>query len=213
MTNMSMRSFRSRHWLWFAFVPFLACTSERREEPIAPIGNASAVHGKAPPATGLFPSIVLLEPGAPIETLVPEEPAVMDQYGTAFHPKVLLVRPGQPVDFKNSEDVLHNVHVVHIESRETEFNVGTPVVGSYRHRFEREGAYDVSCEIHPSMAALLFVTSAPFATIADSQGNFEISSVPAGSYRLTVWNLDPNRRFEQTVEVGEGLTQLTIATR
>ncbi|MGH9319385.1 MAG: plastocyanin/azurin family copper-binding protein [Vicinamibacteria bacterium] len=147
----------------------------------------------------------------PIDAPISEEPAIMDQYGTAFHPKVLVVRPGQAVDFQNSEDVLHNVHVIEMESRETEFNVGTPVVGSYRHRFEREGAYDVSCEIHPSMAALVIVTEAPITAIADIQGSFELTSVPAGSYRLTVWNLDPKRRREQTIEIADGATHLSIA--
>jgi plastocyanin len=207
---MTKKLFLNRLLVAVAFVPIAACTPPRGGKPISPADGPRSVQGKAPPATGIFPSIVTLEPETPIETVVPEEPAVMDQYGTAFHPKVLLVRPGQPVDFKNSEDVLHNVHVVHIESGETEFNVGTPVVGSYRHRFQREGAYDVSCEIHPSMAALLFVTSAPFATIADSQGNFAIPSVPAGSYRLTVWNLDPHRWRKRTVVIDEGITELSL---
>jgi plastocyanin len=140
----------------------------------------------------------------------PEEPALMDQYGTAFWPKLLVVRPGQPVDFKNSEDVLHNVHVIDAETRKTEFNVGTPVVGAYRHVFEREGAYDVSCNIHPSMAAFLIVTAAPFVAVADSQGNFGLDAIPEGSYQARVWNLDPKRRSERTIEIDAGLDALDL---
>jgi hypothetical protein len=137
----------------------------------------------------------------------------MDQYGSAFLPKVLVARVGQPVDFKNSEDVLHNVRVVDTESGKTVFNVGTPVVGSYRHTFEKEGAYDVSCDIHPYMAAFIIVTSAPYWAIAGSEGEFDIPEVPEGVYRLTVWNLDPKRRLETRVEIGGEPTELSLEPR
>jgi hypothetical protein len=134
----------------------------------------------------------------------------MDQYGTAFRPKLLVVRPGQPVDFKNSEDVLHNVHVIDAETRQTEFNVGTPVVGAYRHSFEREGAYDVSCSIHPSMAAFVIVTAAPFVAVADSHGSFELEAIPEGTYHVRVWNLDLERRSERRVTIEGATKSLTL---
>jgi plastocyanin len=146
----------------------------------------------------------------PTPARAPEEPALMDQYGTAFWPRLLVVRPGQPVDFKNSEDTLHNVHVIDSETRETEFNVGTPMVGAYRHVFEREGAYDVSCNIHPSMAAFLIVTAAPFYAVADSQGNFELDEIPEGSYVARVWNMDPRRRRERTIRIDATLDALDL---
>jgi plastocyanin len=152
----------------------------------------------------------MLVPEIPVESPVPEEPALIDQYGTAFWPKLLVVRPGQPVDFKNSEDVLHNVHVIEAETRETEFNVGTPVVGAYRHVFEKEGAYDVSCNIHPSMAAFVIVTAAPFVAVADSQGNFALEAVPEGAYDVRVWNLDPKRRIERKVSIDAATKSLTL---
>ena len=152
----------------------------------------------------------MLAPEIPIEIAVPSEPALMDQYGTAFRPKLLVVRPGQPVDFKNSEDVLHNVHVIDAETRETEFNVATPVVGAYRHVFEPEGAYDVSCNIHPSMAAFVIVTAAPFVAVADSQGNFELEAIPEGTYDVRVWNLDSKRRSERKATIDASTKSLTL---
>jgi plastocyanin len=178
------------------------------EEPPAEVSPKLA--GKAPPATGGYPSVVMLSPEVPIETEIPTEPALMDQYGTAFRPKLLVVRPGQPVDFKNSEDVLHNVHVIEADTRETEFNVGTPVVGAYQHVFKREGAYDVSCNIHPSMAAFVIVTAAPFVAVADSQGNFELDALPEGNYDVRVWNLDPKRRSERRIAVDSATKSLTL---
>lgn len=185
------------------------------DEP-APLETSSArpqVRGTAPKATGGFPSVVLLAAFEAITETPAEDGAVavMDQYGNAFQPKVLVVRVGQPVDFKNSEDILHNVHVVDIERGKTVFNVGTPLVGSYRHAFEKEGAYDVSCDIHPYMAAYIIVTSASYWTIAGAGGEFEITEVPAGAYRVNVWNLDPKRRLEARVEIGREPVELNLS--
>jgi plastocyanin len=168
------------------------------------------VRGTAPRAAGGFPSVVLLVPENVRDLPVPEEPVLMDQHGNAFHPKVLVVRHGQPVEFRNSEDVLHNVHVFDTETRETVFNVGTPVVGSYRHTFARPGAYDVSCDIHPAMAAFVIVSETPYVAIADAQGSFELDDVPEGSYELSVWNLDPDRRAQRRVDIGPGTTELDL---
>ncbi len=184
------------------------CRSPEEEKP--PAEASPKLVGKAPPATGGYPSVIMLVPAVPIETSIPSEPALMDQYGTAFRPKLLIVRPGQPVDFKNSEDVLHNVHVTEADTRKTEFNVATPVVGAYRHVFEREGAYDVSCNIHPSMAAFVIVTAAPFVAVADSQGNFELEAIPEGDYDVRVWNLDPKRRSERKLTLDEATKSLTL---
>jgi plastocyanin len=173
-------------------------------------GRLFEVMGTAPKPTGGFGSIVVLRPETAVDTTLPAEDAVMDQSGSAFHPKILLVRLGQTVAFRNSEDVLHNVHVVDTATRKTVFNVGTPVVGSYRHTFDAEGAYDVSCEIHPSMAAFVFVTGSPYAAVADSEGRFEISGVPSGHYLASVWNLDPKRRVIRPIEIVAGALDLDL---
>ena len=75
--------------------------------------------------------MVVLEPTTsrtfPPQTEVP----VMDQVGLTFGPPLLLVRTGQPVEFRNSDDTLHNVHVTHEETREPAFNVAIPTDNSY----------------------------------------------------------------------------------
>lgn len=178
------------------------------ESPEAP-GGTVEVTGAAPRAYGGFPSVVFLEPETPIE--VPEpEPAVLDQYGSAFTPKILVVRPGQLVELKNSEDVLHNVHIVASDTRETVLNIGTPVVGSYPHRFEREGAYEVTCNIHPYMAAWILVSAAPYFAIADNAGSFRIDAVAPGSYRVEVWNQDEARRRESRVAIEAPRSELNL---
>src|SRR4051812_13141453 len=85
--------------------------------------GAQTVIGSAPPASGNFPAIVILEPiggGTPApQSTTP----VMDQEQQTFIPSILLVRTGQPVDFFNHDDELHNVRVSDDETKESAFNV------------------------------------------------------------------------------------------
>ena len=46
-----------------------------------------------------------------VDVPIPNDPAVMDQFGREFIPRLLVAREGQAVLFKNSEDELHTVHV------------------------------------------------------------------------------------------------------
>lgn len=177
-----------------------------------PRSTSSTVTGTAPRAFGGFPSVVILEPEVPIEVpILP--PAIMDQYNTEFHPRLLLVRVGQTVRFKNSEDTLHNVHVIDIETHDTAFNVATPVVGAYEYVFDNASVYDVSCGIHPSMAAFIVVTDSPFAVVAENDGAFSLPAVPPGNYTARVWNLDPARRSERDVVIAidDAATELNLA--
>ena len=171
-----------------------------RERAPAEAGAGQPVTGTAPPAAGGFPSVVILEPRTPGDFPVPTEPALMDQFGRTFFPSLLLAREGQPVRFLNSEDELHNVHVVDTETGSTVLNVAMPILGgSYYHTFERAGTYDVSCNVHPETAAAILVTSTPYAVVADHDGRFSLPDVPPGFYNLTMRH--GTRRIERVVEV------------
>ena len=88
--------------------------------------------------------------------------------------------------FHNSEDVLHNVRVYDIDTKETAFNISTPIGGTYEHRFDTAGTYRVACDIHPAMGASVVVTSSPHAAVAARDGSFVFDGVAAGSYTAVV---------------------------
>ena len=90
----------------------------------------------------------------------------MDQAGLTFGPELLLVRTGYPVEFRNSDDTLHNVRVSHEETRASAFNVAIPTGEVYTYTFERDGFYRVGCDIHPAMAASVFARASPFTALA-----------------------------------------------
>ena len=140
--------------------------------------------------------------GPPVDT------PIMDQAGLTFGPELLLVRTGYPVEFRNSDDTLHNVRVSHEETRASAFNVAIPTGESYTYTFERDGFYRVGCDIHPAMAASVFAASSPFTTLAAADGSFSFDEVPAGAWTVTAYA--DGRKLHKDVEVAGGVTNVNV---
>lgn len=153
-------------------------------------------------------AIVALEPAAPREFPLPPGPVIMDQYGKAFVPEVLIARAGQPVEFRNSEDIVHNVIVVKNPTGRSVFDISRPPFESYQHTFTETGVYAVSCDIHPGMRAALVVTTTPYATVVDAGGAFTLTDVVPGAYKLTVSGT--GRDTERTIQVTAPKTEVTV---
>jgi plastocyanin len=132
-------------------------------------------------------AIVVLAPADGREVSPPNRPEVMDQAGYEFLPGLLVAQTGQAVQFRNSEDVLHNVRVTEAATETSVFNVATLAFGSYEHKFERPGFYTVTCDIHSTMRADILITSSPYTAKTDQNGDFGIDSVPAGAYTVTLY--------------------------
>jgi plastocyanin len=162
---------------------FAGCDST----PKAAVQPAPAAAVTSSDVTGIVPKnaiVTLLPAGAPLP--MPDEPAVMDQYSKQFIPGVLIARVGQPVEFRNSEDMPHNVSVTRRESGTAVFTVGTEPHQKYVHTFERVGQFDVKCDIHEGMEATLIVARGPQTVIAGDDGQFSFQSVPLGAYTLSL---------------------------
>ena len=139
---------------------------------------------------------------------MPTEPAVLDQRSKQFLPHTLLVRVGQPVEFRNSEDMPHNVSVTRRESGSEVFNVGTEPYQKYDHTFDRVGQFDVTCDIHEGMEATVIVARGPMTTIAADDGRFSFSNVAFGSYTLSLTY--SGQTVEQAVEVSGARTEVKL---
>jgi plastocyanin len=188
-----------------ATVTMIACGSEARPPapaaaPAAPV-TSSVVSGTVPRN-----ALVALVPAEALPA--PEGPAVMDQYAKQFVPNVLYVRLGQPVEFRNSEDMPHNVTVMRRGTGSEVFNVGTEPHQKYVHTFDRTGQFDVTCDIHPGMQATLIAAPSPYATIADDNGKFSIANVKPGSYTLNLTY--EGRTVEQALDVTRGRTEVRV---
>jgi plastocyanin len=137
-----------------------------------------------------------------------DEKPVMDQVGQTFGPDFLLVRTGQPVEFRNSDDTLHNVHVTHEETREPAFNVAIPTGGTYNYTFTRDGFYHVGCDIHSAMAATIFSAATPFTTLAEADGRFVFTEVPLGAWTVNVYAA--GRHLRRDVDIQGGVVDVTV---
>jgi len=199
-------------------LPFLvaACSPPKQTPaesapPTSPAGAApvaatqGVVAGRVPTGGPGQSSVVVLQPKAPVE-VAQVLPPVMDQVALTFIPGVLVVRTGHPVDFRNSDDTLHNVRVNEDSTKAGTFNVAIPMGGDYRFTFEKEGFYNVGCDIHPAMSATIYASASPYATLSNTAGQFEIRDVPPGAYNAVVFA--GTQRIERPVEVSPARTEL-----
>jgi plastocyanin len=177
--------------------------------PAAQTAVAGATSGRiAGRVNAAGTAVVVLEPKTARTFGAPAEKPVMDQAGLMFGPELLLVRTGYPVEFRNSDDTLHNVRVSHEETRTSAFNVAIPTGEAYTYTFERDGFYRVGCDIHPAMAASVFASASPFTAVAGGDGSFAFDDVPVGTWTVTVYT--GGKRLHQDVDVGAGVTAVTI---
>jgi plastocyanin len=189
---------------WCAIAAAIAVAACSKPESSSASGQASEPPASAPAApasaatdtrvTGIVPNmtpgvvaIVMLEPKSAHAWPPQSEPPVMDQVGQTFGPPMLFVRTGQPVEFRNSDDTLHNVHVTNEDTHEGAFNVAIPTGNSYAYTFKQDGFYHVGCDIHPAMSAEIVSTTTPYATAAESDGRYEFADVAPGAYTLTMY--------------------------
>ena len=173
-----------------------------------PPGAGSDVRGTLAPAVAPPTSLVALEPAGSVEIPVKAEPAVMDQVSLVFYPSFLLAQAGQTVEFRNSEDVLHNIRVTEVADQTPIFNVASPPYGKYEYKFERPGVYNFGCDIHSTMRADILVTATPYTTLTAKDGSFTIKNVTPGPYKLTVYaGAAPTVR---AVDVKPGATDLGV---
>jgi plastocyanin len=168
------------------------------------------VYGRAPAADQGVPSVVTLTPVAGGSSEAPEEPVVMDQLGLAFLPTTLIAHPGQTVRFTNSETLAHNVHVTRMENDSTVFFADMNPDDRLETRLSAPGGYDVTCDVHPGMRAVVYVTAAPYATFAEAEGSFVLPGVPPGSYEAAVWRPTTGVGDPRSVDVTGPRTELDL---
>jgi plastocyanin len=169
---------------------------------VAPRVGAAPIEGSVvfdgTPGAG---AIVYFEGSKEAPPPAPPPRVVMDQRNLAFVPRVLPVVRGTVVEFRNSDDVPHNVFSPSAAARD--LDLGTSGHGGTHTVTMREpGDVLVLCNIHMEMEAHILVLRDPYFATVGGDGRYRIADVPPGSYRLTLWR-DGWRPYARTVDVAE----------
>jgi plastocyanin len=136
----------------------------------------------------------------------PKKDPFMSQKDMVFRPHILPVLKGTTVDFTNDDTVSHNVFSP--PGAATRFNLGIYGQGVKKTvTFNNPGEVPLLCSLHPEMIAYVIVLQNPYFAFTDKSGRFEIKNVPAGRYRLQIWQekLQPASK-EVAVEPGKTVT-------
>ncbi len=146
----------------------------------------------------LGPVVVFLE--GEVGAAAPPAPSrsyTIRQRNARFDPDFLVVTAGQSVQMPNDDTIFHNVFSF---SRHNDFDLGIYPAGKSRSvTFAKPGLVKIYCSIHESMSGGVLVVPSSWYAIASASGDYQIAGVPAGRYRLSVWNekLPPATRTVQ----------------
>jgi hypothetical protein len=69
----------------------------------------------------------------------------------------------------------------------------------------------VYCEIHQWMRSAVLVVENPFHAQVDADGSFAITGVPAGRYRLAVWDFDRGQRVVEVTVPAQGAARVDVS--
>lgn len=144
----------------------------------------------------------------------PKEHALMNQENLTFIPHVLSIVAGTTIDFRNSDEVLHNVFSP--DKCANKFNLGTWPKGEIRSfTFDNVGCTPVLlCNVHPEMEAFVVVLQNPYFAISEKDGTYIIKDVPPGKYTLTIWHEKLKGKSVEIVVLEEGsITQDFVIKR
>ncbi|HKQ20091.1 MAG TPA: hypothetical protein VJW75_10130 [Candidatus Eisenbacteria bacterium] len=122
--------------------------------------------------------------------------ALLDQSGQRFVPRILAVVVGQQVEFRNSDNVFHNVFSY---SPPKKFDLGRyPRGKSKTLTFQKPGLVQVFCDIHSNMRADVVVVPNEHFAYVGREGTFRLRGLPAGAHQISVWL---PQRGERTLDV------------
>jgi plastocyanin len=146
-------------------------------------------------------TVVSLEPAS--GKVIRKSPATFQMMtrGKMLIPHVLAIPVGSTVEFPNDDPISHNLFSL---SSNNSFDLGLYRKGAGKsHKFEAPGLVNVYCNVHPNMSAVIQVMATPYYVFADPGGNYAITDVPPGRYRLVVWN-EIGGQTETPIEVSTG---------
>lgn len=149
--------------------------------------------------------------GKPIK----KEEIVLEQIKCEFKPRILAIPVGSKLTIINKDTVTHEANGIF--NFATIFQLAQPKQGMKDTiELKQPGIVSITCNIHGWMKAFAFVVDNPYYAISDKNGNFKISDIPPGTYKLKLWHeklkpqneeisisIKPNETEKLTIELSE----------
>jgi plastocyanin len=174
--------------------------------------SAGTISGKVSGVAG--ESVVYVDTIAGKTFPAPAEHPVIDQKGLLFQPHITVVLRGTTVEFRNSDNVAHNVFWPSIQQGAKKLpgkNLGTWPQGEKRpFKFDQAGAAALLCNVHPEMAGYIVVSPTPYYVTTDNSGNYKIDGVPDGQYNVVAWHDGAKTQSKAVAVAGDGKADFTL---
>ncbi len=135
--------------------------------------------------------------------------ATLDQDVCEYTPHVVVVPAGGELDILNSDGILHNIHTY--SKANSSINKAQPkfkkvlTVG-----FAKPEIVKVTCDAHSWMLGWIVVSDHPYVAVTNDKGEFALSNVPPGSYKLEVWQETLGKKVQDVVVKSKEETKLNI---
>jgi plastocyanin len=196
-----------RWWIGACAVLWTAWPDPARAQAGRVSGRITILEKDNKPSSDLGDAVVYLEGrgvGAPAARF---EVTISDK---TFAPHVLVVSSGSTVAFPNHDPFDHNVFSV---SDSNSFDLGLYGRGQGKTvTFKHPGLVRVFCNVHPRMVALIQVMGTHHFAQPGADGQFTITGVEPGAYRLHVWHERAPTEVVKDITVGPGGLDALVVT-
>jgi plastocyanin len=149
-----------------------------------PITTETVVVG---PGNTLQNVVVYVSAGAPEESSVSNQPAVVVQKGCQYLPHVIPMQVNQELKVVNDDQTSHNIHPLAKINHEWNKSQppGTP---PFSEKFDKPEFIPVKCNVHPWMHSSFAVLKTSHYTVTGESGNFTLPNLPPGKYTIAAWH-------------------------
>jgi len=158
--------------------------------------SGATISGKIAVPSGAVPEMIVYLESTDGAKFPPPPEAAISQKGAKFTPSLLIISAGQTVNFKNDESGKSIEHNVFSRSPTQSFDLGLYLPPTdKRVAFNTPGVVRLYCSIHRLMDGVIYICPTPFWAQVDGNGNYSISNVPAGNWKIKTWQR--NAKFNE----------------
>jgi hypothetical protein len=144
------------------------------------------------PNSELADTFVYIKDGLTGKTFpVPSEAGVLDQIACEYVPYVMGLQTKQKLLVKNSDPLLHNVHITPDPKSGNKTSNRAQMAGArpFEYTFDNPEIFlRFKCDVHPWMFAYVGLVDHPFYSVSDKDGTFTIKNVPPGKYTIEAFH-------------------------